>query len=330
MYSRLKTPKFSISRQTTKRMAATINIRPLSDALKKVSKEELNEVESRIADDVIALRTWLDKQPYIKARTDDQFLVSFLRGCKYSLEKAKSKVDYFYTIKTMMPELFAYNTMDEKSIQLNRSGTYVRLPKPLGEGGPRIQLTNYSKFDPKFFKILDLFRFQNLLMDWQIYNDDNCIVSGYIEIVDLTKLSLSFLTQFDPILIKKLGVFAEKAAPMRFKGVHLVNCPKEAQAVLNLARSMMSEKLQKRFYVHKSMEDLYKVIPKEYLPVEYGGTNGTISELIEQTEKDLLALNDYFAEEDQYGVDENLRPGKKVDMDSLFGIEGSFRKLDID
>lgn len=109
-----------------------------------------------------------------------------------------------------------------------------------------MQLTNYSKFDPKQFRLLELFRFQWYLMDWQIYNDDNCVISGYIEIIDLSKLSLSFLTQFEPMLMKKMGVFAEKAAPMRLKGVHLVNCPKEAQAVLSLVRSLMSEKLQKR------------------------------------------------------------------------------------
>lgn len=109
-----------------------------------------------------------------------------------------------------------------------------------------MQLTNYSKFDPKQFRLLELFRFQWYLMDWQIYNDDNCVISGYIEIIDLSKLSLSFLTQFEPMLMKKMGVFAEKAAPMRMKGVHLVNCPKEAQAVLSLVRSLMSEKLQKR------------------------------------------------------------------------------------
>uniref|UniRef100_A0A1I8NMU1 CRAL-TRIO domain-containing protein n=1 Tax=Stomoxys calcitrans TaxID=35570 RepID=A0A1I8NMU1_STOCA len=309
---------------------ATLEVRPLNAALKKVAKEELNEVESRIADDIAALRVWLDKQPHLKSRLDDQFLVSFLRGCKYSIEKAKSKIDYFYTIKTMMPELFGDKIMSEKEIKLCRTGTYVRLPKPLGEGGPSVQLTNYSKFDPKVLTMLELFRFQCLLMDWQIYNDDNCVISGYIEIIDLSKMSLSFLTQFEPTLIKKMGVFAEKAAPMRLKGIHFVNCPKEAQAVLSFSRSLMSEKLQKRFYVHKTLDDLYKFIPKEYLPVEYGGTNGTMPELIEETEKHLVSFNEYFIEDDQFGVDENMRPGKKVDMDSLFGIEGSFRKLDID
>lgn len=97
-------------------------INPLNEALQKIAKEQLNEVESRIAEDLQALRTWLEKQPHIKARTDDQFLVSFLRGCKYSLEKAKSKIDYFYTIKTMMPELFANKCMNEKYINLCRTG----------------------------------------------------------------------------------------------------------------------------------------------------------------------------------------------------------------
>lgn len=309
---------------------ATPDIRPLNGELQKVAKDELNEIECRIGEDIVALRTWIEKQHHLKARTDDQFLVSFLRGCKYSLEKAKSKVDYFYTIKTMMPEIFENLKMDDKYINFCKTGTYVRLPKPLGEGGPRIQLTNYSKFDPKNFRFIDLLRYQCLLMEWQIYQDDNCVISGYMEIIDLSKMSLSFLTQIEPMLIKKISIFAEKAAPMRLKGIHLVNCPKEAQAVLSLIRSLMSAKLQQRFYIHKTLDDLYKIIPRENLPVEYGGTNGSLDELIAQSEKELVAFNDFFCEEQQYGVNEKLRPGKKLDADSLFGTAGSFRKLDID
>ncbi|XP_068144764.1 alpha-tocopherol transfer protein-like isoform X2 [Drosophila tropicalis] len=281
----------------------TEELRPLSAELRQVAETELNEVVERLPADLDALRDWLSKQPHLKARQDSQFLVAFLRGCKFSLEKTKSKLDHFYTIKTLIPELFANRGMDDKNIALCRTGTYIRLPKPLGPGGPRIQLTNYSKFDPKAFKIMDLFRYQTMVMEQRILHDDNC---------------------------NKMGVFSEKAQPTRIKGVHLVNCPKEAVAVLNLAKGLMPSKLQKRFHVYKNVEDLYKVIPQEYLPEEYGGTNGRIEDITADIEKEMLAFNDYFKQDEQYGVNEKLRPGKRVNSDTLFGIEGSFRKLDID
>ncbi|EDW60480.1 alpha-tocopherol transfer protein-like [Drosophila virilis] len=305
-------------------------VRPLSAELRHIAETELNEVAERLPADLQALRDWLAKQPHLKCRQDAQFLVAFLRGCKFSLEKAKSKLDHFYTIKSMMPEVFGNRQMDERNIALCRTGTYVRLPKPFGTAGPRITLTDYSKFDPKIFKMLDLFRYQTLLMERQIREDDNSIISGYIEIIDLSQMSLSFVAQMDFTLIKKMGVFAEKASPTRMKGVHLVNCPKEAAAVLNLAKSLMPTKLQNRFYVHKNMEQLFEIIPREYLPEEYGGDNGRIGDIIAQMEQEMLGYNDYLKEENDYGVNEQLRPGKRLSPDTLFGIEGSFRKLDID
>ncbi|XP_016973950.1 alpha-tocopherol transfer protein-like [Drosophila rhopaloa] len=306
------------------------DLRPLSDELRRIAETELNEVEDRVPADLEALRDWVAKQPYLKARQDDQFLVGFLRGCKFSLEKTKSKLDHFYTIKTLMPELFGSRIVDEKNLELCRTGTYVRLPKPWGDGGPRLQLTNYDKFDPKKFKLLDLFRYQTMLSEQAIREDDNSNISGYIEIIDMAKLSLSFFAQLDFTLIKKMGIFAEKAQPTRLKGVHLINCPKEGVALLNLAKSLMPSKLQQRFHVYKNLEQLNKVIPREYLPEEYGGSNGRIADIQAEAEKQLLSYKSYFAEDSQYGVDEHLRPGKRVSADSIFGVEGSFRKLDID
>lgn len=97
-------------------------IRPISAELRQVAETELNEVPARLPDDLKALRDWLAKQPHLKARQDAQFLVAFLRGCKFSLEKAKSKLDYFYTLKTMMPEVFANRQMDERNIAVCRAG----------------------------------------------------------------------------------------------------------------------------------------------------------------------------------------------------------------
>lgn len=77
-----------------------LKIRPLSPELAKIAKNELNEVPEKISDDVRALRTWLDTQPHLNPNLSDQFLVTFLRCCKYSLERTKQKIDAFFSIKT--------------------------------------------------------------------------------------------------------------------------------------------------------------------------------------------------------------------------------------
>lgn len=83
-----------------------IQARPLSYELQKVACEELLENPRRVPEDVALLRQWILKQSHLKSRIDDQFLLSFLRGSKYSLQKAKDKLDSYWTLKTMIPEFF--------------------------------------------------------------------------------------------------------------------------------------------------------------------------------------------------------------------------------
>lgn len=82
-----------------------LDIRPLDSALEKVAREELNEDPTKIEEAVETLRDWIRKSPHLRARTDDQFLVTFLRATKYSMENAKKKLDIFYTLRTQIPEL---------------------------------------------------------------------------------------------------------------------------------------------------------------------------------------------------------------------------------
>lgn len=94
------------------------------------------------------------------------------------------------------------------------------------------------------------------------------------------------------------------------------------------------------------MESLQKAIGKEYLPVEYGGNNGTYEEAMTHFEQQLNDFSDYFDEDEKYGVDETLRqiepavgpaanktPPTPVSPPSPKCVsvpEESFRKLNID
>lgn len=48
---------------------------------------------------------------------DDQLLLTFLRGCKFSLERTKEKLDMHYTLKTMIPEMFSNRDPFDPEIQ---------------------------------------------------------------------------------------------------------------------------------------------------------------------------------------------------------------------
>lgn len=99
------------------------NIREISVELQEAAKRNLNEVPERIEADLQALKTWIDQQPHLNPRTDDQFLVAFLRGCKYSLEKTKAKLDKYYTLRTKYPELFNVTDVnDAKLREIHRLG----------------------------------------------------------------------------------------------------------------------------------------------------------------------------------------------------------------
>lgn len=92
-------------------------IRTLSSELWQNASNDLHEDPKRRVEDVQAIREWLKKQPHIKANPDDQTLISFLRGCKFSLERTKEKLDMHYTLKTAIPEFFQGRDFNNKVLR---------------------------------------------------------------------------------------------------------------------------------------------------------------------------------------------------------------------
>ncbi|XP_064107331.1 alpha-tocopherol transfer protein-like isoform X12 [Macrobrachium nipponense] len=303
----------------------------LSPELIQRAKDELNEDPERRAADIQHIRDWLKKQPHIKARTDDWTILRFLRGCKFSLEKTKQKIDMFYTCKSMCPEWYTNRDPQDKRLRaILEMGLILPLPE-YDAHGRKVLLNCMRKVDLDAYDLDDVIKAALLMIDMWNEEDEQGSVTSFVVLEDCTNLTFQLTVIRNPGMMRKLSALFQEGYPMRPKGLNYINTPAAFDTVFNIFKSFMKEKMKKRIHIHGSdLESLYKEVPKECLPVEYGGTNGTIEEIKDYWIKRVDARRDWLLEDEKYGVDESKRPGKPKTTVDLFGIEGSFRKLNID
>ncbi|XP_050675537.1 alpha-tocopherol transfer protein-like [Leptidea sinapis] len=309
-----------------------MTIRPLPGHLQEKAFKELFEDPERVESDIAAIRTWLQKQPHLaSANPSDQKIVSFLRGSKYSLERTKEKLDMSYTLRSLVPEIFQNrDPLDPKIQRILAKGVFLPLRICAKDGFRPILIRLSSEIGPDV-TMADMVKIIFMIIDLLIEEDDNFVIAGQEAISDSKNLGFALLSQFTPALAKKVVTSFEKALPLRLKAVHLINTAPGFETSYILLKTFLSEKLRNRFHVHnKNFAALYETFPQEMLPEEYGGSNGSIQELTDYWKVKVESRRDWFLEEDKARSNEYLRPGKPKTTSSLFGVEGSFRKLDVD
>uniref|UniRef100_A0A1I8Q2H8 CRAL-TRIO domain-containing protein n=2 Tax=Stomoxys calcitrans TaxID=35570 RepID=A0A1I8Q2H8_STOCA len=307
-------------------------IKLLKEELQKVAIEELGEVPSRIPEDLEVLKAWINQQSHLKARTEDQFLIQFLRGCKYSLEKAKDKLDIFYAMKTKCPEMFGITDVDNDAFRrFHKTGTYVPLPEPLFGNGPRIVFirANYAAPD---FTVAQIMSYVTAATELAMITDPYACIHGLCYIMDFSKVTLSHVMLITPAAIKKIVKFFENTIPVRIKALHIINASTASEHMHRVVLPYIPENLRQRIFISaKNSKELDDHIPKKYLPVEYGGENGSLEQLCCERNKIWDNYREFFRQNADYGTEEHLRLGKpKIDFGDDLGIAGSFRKLIVD
>lgn len=182
-------------------------IRPLIPELEAIARQELNETPEALENGLRLVNEYLDASPHIKARRDDQFLVTFLRGCKYDIEQVKQKLETYYKVRSQIPDFFKERDVaDEKYKRILRLGWVVQLtrctdkvliaiflklghlnfsivlPFPTTDpiGGPRVFVIRITSYSPKEYKIEDLVKTIGIVTEIWSNEDDNLVVAGQV------------------------------------------------------------------------------------------------------------------------------------------------------
>lgn len=104
-------------------------------------------------------------------------------------------------------------------------------------------------------------------------------VAGDVYILDAAVATPVHFSKFTPALVKKFLVCSMEAYPVKLKEVHVINISPLVDTILNFVKPFLKEKIRNRIFMHSEIKTLYDYVPREILPVEYGGDAGPIQDI---------------------------------------------------
>nr|XP_012215613.1 PREDICTED: alpha-tocopherol transfer protein-like [Linepithema humile] len=156
------------------------------------------------------------------------------------------------------------------------------------------------------------------------------IVPEIVVVWDCTGTNINHVFKYTPSMLKKFDS-CMAAYSLRIKAVYLIHAPKYIDIFMKTAKSVMRAKLFDRIHVYTSgIESLYKTIPKAILPADYGGEEPSMNILTDMWLAKLAQQRDCLIKEGRRKTQESLRINSIINPDELFGVSGTFRKLELD
>ena len=128
--------------------------------LQDLAVKNLNEDPKRRDADVKHIKSWIKQQPHLDkyVRQDDEFILHFLRGTKFSLEKTKEKLENWNTIRNLCPEFFTnWDPKAAKNAELLKCGVCIPL-KGYDKHGRKVVIQRFGKVDAHKFNMEDCFK----------------------------------------------------------------------------------------------------------------------------------------------------------------------------
>lgn len=273
----------------------------LSAAQKEYAAVNLNETDEARAAGIKEIRDWITEREDLRARTDDFSILRFLRSCKFNIEKTKVKIGNYYTQRAAMPEWYSdRNPFLPELQEMFNLGVFLPLRK-LDQEGRMIVVIRAAVHDPSKHNQADVFKAGMMVLDLATRAHVPASLHGVIAILDLEGVSAAHALHLPPHVIRSLVHAWQGCYPLRIHSLNFVNAPTYVNVILKIFKSFMREKLKRRIRVHmRGLRVFCQNFPPEILPREYGGTDGTLRELIEHWKTAVEENREWFIDDEKY------------------------------
>ncbi|CAH0402707.1 unnamed protein product [Chilo suppressalis] len=299
---------------------------PYTEEEKLEIRKQLGMKETTIQDDIDAIMDWFKKQPQlVDAGITRAMVERILIIAKGSLEKTKQRIDALYKHRSLAPELIQNRERELSPLSGDLWSFYRQAAMPKLYKGHRISVIKIDNPDPNSFFVDALFRNTFMLGDIRLQHD---YMLGEIWVIDIQHAVIGHLLRLNPIIMHKTAQIFQEGLGLRVTAMHVLNCPSYGQTLMNVMKQFFKPKLLDRTIFHKSLEDLHEYIPKQYLPLDYGGDEPSLKEFKEMYEKEFKTerTKRFLVQCSKLISNESKRPGQIYEEQ----MTGSFKKLDLD
>lgn len=170
----------------------------------------------------------------------DKIITTFLTLNKFSVERAKEKIDNYYAIRNFIPMFFARHPLDPVMLRTAKACCYVTMPQLVGLS--RIVVFKYLD-DPENFDPELLFCHMCNFIELRLLDD--CMLSDVV-VFDVLGIKMAHVTRLRPHLLAKFLAVVEKVYSTRVKGLHLIHDVFGFDSFLAAIKAVMKEKLRER------------------------------------------------------------------------------------
>ncbi|CAO1433212.1 unnamed protein product [Diamesa tonsa] len=322
----------------------------MSNELASLAESEIRETEEIRNYAIKALRDWTMNNPrIIKTRLDAVWLLRFLRFRKFSIPMAQEAIERYLVLKEgSFGEIWFQdlNIMRPSVEKLFDSGFIFVLPKR-DKLGRKVICYRPGILDPHSPTVGNDFKTLQALVYEIILQDEENQIRGIVHLVDTYGVRPSHLTMLSAKNFFRTGKNTERILSMRHKAIHIVNMA--MPMIGTFATSHMNTKLRSRTHFYSNF-DKVRAINKDDFPIEFGGkipmkdmVTDLKIKLLKQHQhhlkyKDMKVHMEFYPKNVLEGSVKALKfplaspqhYEKKNMSQSTYGIQGSFRKLEID
>ncbi|KAL3271231.1 hypothetical protein HHI36_021725 [Cryptolaemus montrouzieri] len=278
-------------------------------------------------EDIDSLRVWAEKQPHLPKISELQYIL-FLQSCYYSNEQAKSAIENYFTVRSMCKDIFANGNPKDHALQMAIDVGLVHILPKLTPRNHKVVFMRLMETSPDRYIYLDQVRMFDMIITLAMHMDGTN--EGMDMVFDMDGSVFGHLLKFNPSVAKKYLYYLQEGLPIRLRSIHIINAQSWIDKMLGLIKPLMKKELYDMINIHTTMDTFYKIVPQEMLPKEYGGSEDSTEVLLEKGRSTLEKNEEFFKMQEKQVTDESKRVEKAKDYNKIFGLEGTFKKLEVD